>query len=489
MTLPNNSRWPVIIYDDREAVQPPLSSIVGHRGFGSVRVRNQTLYSRLCDALPDWAQGQLVRVTGTTQLHSPENALPHLADASGVIVIAARGAVLDPDGFAQQIERLALADRAIADRRRHPLIMGFVSVADFLDEWDAFAAAPLHTAPGEWSDVALFAAPHSLVDISDRAQFLDFIAGATSPREFNQIQIDPLVYVKRSTDKAKLKAEHDYYSLIPAQMRPWMVGAYNYLDTGETAQYEMPRRFYADAAIQWIHNAWDITTFSRFLDRIFSFFDGRPVKAVSRDAVEAVTRRLYIDKVSERFDLLHNSDRGAQILALLRASNGGDALLSAYDVYFDRVERRWSSLRGADHLAIGHGDPCLSNILYDDSSLTMQLIDPKGATAQDELWTHALYDYAKLSHSILGDYDFINNRMFSVQLSADARLELKFVEQTREAFKAEFRKRISERMDFDVLRLAEASLFLSMLPLHLDHMDKVAAFLMRANEILAEQKP
>lgn len=488
MTLPTHNRLPIIIYDDREAVQPPLTAIVGRRGFGSVRVRNQTLFSRLCEALPDWAQGQLVRITGQAQIQSPENALPHLADASGVIVVAARGAVLDTEGFAQQIERLALADRPIADRRRHPLILGFVSVADFLDEWDAFAQAPLHTAPGEWNQAALFAQPHSLVDISDRARFLDFIAGATSPREFNQIQIDPLVYVKRSTDKEKLKAEHDYYSLIPAKMKPWMVGAYNYADNGETAQYEMPRRFYADAAIQWIHNAWDITTFNRFLDRIFSFLDGRPTKAASRDVVEAVARRLYIDKVRERFDRLLTTDRGAQILALLRASQGGEELLSAYDVYFDRVERRWSKLCGTEQLVIGHGDPCLSNILYDDSSLTMQLIDPKGATEEAQLWTHSLYDFAKLSHSILGDYDFINNRMFSVELSSDARLDLRILENTRDAFKAEFRKRISERMDYDVLRLAEASLFLSMLPLHLDHLDKVAAFLMRANAILAEQK-
>lgn len=488
MTLPTHNRLPIIIYDDREAVQPPLTAIVGRRGFGSVRVRNQTLFSRLCEALPDWAQGQLVWITGQTQIQSPEDALPHLVDASGVVVIAARGAVLDTEGFTQQIERLALADRAIADRQRHPLILGFVSVADFLDEWDSFAQAPLHTAPGEWNQVALFAQPHSLVDISDRARFLDFIAGATSPREFNQIQIDPLVYVKRSTDKEKLKAEHDYYSLIPAKMKPWMVGAYNYAENGETAQYEMPRRFYADAAIQWIHNAWDITTFSRFLDRIFSFLDGRPYKAASRDVVEAVARRLYIDKVRERFDQLQTTDRGAQILALLRDSQGGDELLSAYDVYFDRVERRWSKMCGAEQLVIGHGDPCLSNILYDDSSLTMQLIDPKGATEEGQLWTHALYDFAKLSHSILGDYDFINNRMFSVELSSDARLDLKILENTRDAFKAEFRKRISERMDYDVLRLAEASLFLSMLPLHLDHLDKVAAFLMRANAILAEQK-
>ena len=488
MTLQNKSRWPVIIYDDREVVEPPLSSIVGHRGFGSVRVRNQSLFARLRGALPDWAQGQLVRVTGTTQLHSPENALPHLSDANGVILIAARGAVLDPEGFAQQVERLALADRSIVDRRRHPLIRGFVTVADFLDEWEAFAERPLHIKPGEWTEPALFAEPHALVDISDRSRFLDFIAGATSPREFNQIQIDPLVYVKRSTDKAKLKAEHDYYSLIPAQMKPWMVGAYNYTDAGDTAQYEMPRRFYADAAIQWIHNAWDITTLGRFLDRIFAFLDGRPTRAVSRDVIEEMTRRLYIDKVRERFDLLQNSDRGAQILALLRASKGGHALLGAYDTYFERVERQWSTLRGADQLAIGHGDPCLSNILYDDSSLTLQLIDPKGATDEAQLWTHALYDYAKLSHSILGDYDFINNRLFRIELKEDARLDLTLLEKTRAAFKAEFRNRIAERMDYNVLRLAEASLFLSMLPLHLDHLDKVAAFLMRANAILAEQK-
>lgn len=476
---------PIIIYDDREVIHAPLASIVGRRGFGAIRFRNETLRDRIFNALPGWARGRFVHINAATPITDPETSIPGLFGAHGVVVIAARGALIDADGFAQQLERLALSNRPLADRRRQALVRGFTSVADFLDVWEAFACRPLHLNLEEDKSVDIFSGPPCLIDISDRVRFLDFIAGATSPREFNEINVSKLTYRKKSKDKQKLRAEHDFYQLIPASMKHWMVGAFNYSEIGDIAQYDMPRRFYADASLQWIHGAWDMAAYNNFLDRIFAFLDSRPTKSVPVKTVELFARTVFIDKVQDRRRALDESERGRRVLSLVAASNGGEKLLGVYDRYFARLDKDWSRFVSNKNLVIGHGDPCLSNILYDDNSLSLQLIDPKGAVDEAGLWAHELYDYCKLSHSILGDYDFINNRLFDLKIDQDGRLRVDTNKALRQSFQSVFKERYKTRGDMRALRLAEVSLFLSMLPLHLDHIDKAIAFLVRADEILS----
>ena len=46
----------------------------------------------------------------------------------------------------------------------------------------------------------------------------------------------------------------------------------------------------------------------------------------------------------------------------------------------------------------------------------MKFVDPKGALEEEDLWTDPYYDLAKLSHSVLGNYDLINNSLFVVEI-------------------------------------------------------------------------
>ena len=101
---------------------------------------------------------------------------------------------------------------------------------------------------------------------------------------------------------------------------------------------------------------------------------------------------------------------------------------------------------------------------------------------------HPLYDIAKLSHSILGGYDFVNNGLFSVEVNSDLALELNLHGGGAATWiGAAFQKRLAaEGWDYQQVRAVEASLFLSMLPLHLDHPRKLLAFALIANTIITE---
>ena len=143
----------------------------------------------------------------------------------------------------------------------------------------------------------------------------------------------------------------------------------------------------------------------------------------------------------------------------------------------------------SDFLAFSHGDPCLSNILFDGRIGLFRLIDPRGASARADAMMHPLYDLAKFSHSVLGGYDFVNNDLFGIEVGPDLGLELQFHRggPPRNWVQAAFRDRVArEGWDMRDIRAVEASLFLSMLPLHLDHERKPLGFCLIVRRILKE---
>ena len=117
----------------------------------------------------------------------------------------------------------------------------------------------------------------------------------------------------------------------------------------------------------------------------------------------------------------------------------------------------------------------------------MRFIDPRGANTEDELYVSPYYDLAKLSHSVCGNYDFINYGLCSLGLEKDLRVRLTLDNSSPLWAKSIFQKKLRE-IGYDpvLIRLFEASLFLSMVPLHIDSPKKVIAFLINAESILDE---
>ena len=116
----------------------------------------------------------------------------------------------------------------------------------------------------------------------------------------------------------------------------------------------------------------------------------------------------------------------------------------------------------------------------------MRLIDPRGADEADDLWVDPYYDVAKLSHSILGNYDFINQGLYDLTLdeSLTPMLNL-YIAAPLEKMQASFEEYLLRHgFHLPLVRLYEASLFLSMVPLHIDVPSKALAFLINANGIL-----
>ena len=105
---------------------------------------------------------------------------------------------------------------------------------------------------------------------------------------------------------------------------------------------------------------------------------------------------------------------------------------------------------------------------------------------EEELWTDRYYDIAKLSHSICGRYDFFNSALFDIRINEKFQYELHIDFDNTKYM--EIFKNVLEKNGYDYLtvRLYEASLFLSMLPLHIDYPYKVFGFILNVSNILEE---
>ncbi|WP_438404094.1 hypothetical protein, partial [Aeromonas veronii] len=116
-----------------------------------------------------------------------------------------------------------------------------------------------------------------------------------------------------------------------------------------------------------------------------------------------------------------------------------------------------------------HGDFCFSNILYDFRAQKIKVIDPRGITANSEMTIYGdvSYDIAKLSHSILGLYDWIIAGYYDVNISA-REIEFKIkVSNYVDDIQSYYISRVGSvfGMRPETLYAMQIHLFLSMLPL------------------------
>ena len=483
--MPEQHAKLLIIFDDREFADGEVRTLVGRRRFGNIIFKRKPLFEHFRAALPGWARTCLFLLREDNDLALLRRTLESCSEDTAACVIAGRAGFAQPDRLQQLIERLPYAEEDFTDSLYKPMLVFLRNAHALVGQWPAFMTAPIHHWEQAWQRSRRLESVIPL-DLSKIRDFLLFTSGSTATRHFNEVQIDSYYYTKRSNDKRKMLAEYSFYGLVPERMRPWLIQPFEFQDEGQRASYKMLRYYLADTALQWVHGAFEADTFAPFVERLLFFLSERPQQACSKEQSAALARDLFVTKLEARVATFVASPEGQRINQL--AVSGTPELeithqLKRYLALYKRFEKGFAF----SYNVVGHGDPCFSNILYDQQRYLLKLIDPKGAVTEEELWTHPLYDLCKISHSALGDYDFINNGLYQVGFADDNNLMLNLTQTNHAALKSIFLKRVKEMgHDVRVMRLGEASLFLSMLPLHMDYPNKVIAFMLKARQLLDE---
>ena len=321
-------------------------------------------------------------------------------------------------------------------------------------------------------------------DISEVINFRRFITSGFEARFFNSVSGDEYTVVKSSDNIEKIKAEYTFYTLLPADMKQWFVEPYNYMEDSDKASYSMLRYHMTDLAIRYVHGAIGITEYNCILDKLFYFLKIRKTKSVGHAEYEEMADKLYIQKVHDRIALLKKSAGYDKIASLISTSTDYNNIDEIVDKYIKLYENVRSDKKFMDVQVVSHGDLCFSNILFSEEVSLMKLIDPKGAIAEDGLYMDPYYDIAKLSHSICGLYDFYNSDRYEIVYDEGLKARIQIDADTT-AYVDCFKNRLtSYGVDYRLIRIYEVSLFLSMLPLHMDRPKKVFAFILNALDIM-----
>lgn len=377
-----------------------------------------------------------------------------------------------------------------------PGVFEIARPADFLRAVVAAASTPqsgqdtFYTALMKYvnSGSARFVLAEDWFDVGHRERYAQ-ARTAVAARVFNTIGIDKDrgLLTKRSENREKLIHEIKWYLKMPDALQYMLPRIYRYsLDWNEpyvTMEYYGYTTLHEMLVYGDVNEAQWRTIFSRLL---FILRDmGRfQVTDTNTDRKKAL-KKMYINKTISRLESLRDDEHFSAFFEGNITINGQE--FPSLDEYVCQMpallERRL--IMDPPPFCIIHGDLCFSNILVESDLGFLRVIDPRGSFGDYDIYGDPRYELAKLMHSMDGRYDHITEDIFSVQVHGR---EIIYTQpQNTEGVYRIFREVFQPLLaDYADLQLIESLLFLSMIPLHSDHLNRQYAMLATGLLLLRE---
>ncbi len=312
-------------------------------------------------------------------------------------------------------------------------------------------------------------------------------------RAFNELEVDASrgVVRKTSTNAAKLRRETRWYLDLPPRLAHLAPRVLDHGDFGAEAYVDIEFYGYTALADAYLYGAWDGGAWSLALDAVHRVAEALRAEALELPDAEvaAILSAMYCDKTDERLAPVLVDERFAPLRGTGLTVNGVRGL--GLDGALARLPELIAAVGLLDPRPLGvlHGDLCLSNILYDRRTGIVRLIDPRGDFGGLPLHGDPLYDRAKLAHSLEGDYDHLCRGLFDLRVDRDGvALDVHLTpahERVKRLFARRAERALGER-DGQRVRLIQALLFLTMIPLHHDRPRSQLAFGARGLALLSE---
>lgn len=301
-------------------------------------------------------------------------------------------------------------------------------------------------------------------------------AAFTTQRSFNELTISADCVKKSSINNKKIQAEALWFQNVPPKLRKFLPQLLGVELSNENVSYELEYLHHTALNELFVFGRLPVMTWKRILAGCFDFLDTCQRYSNTEDNSDTLDR-LFKDKTKERLASFCESfsiDSSAVWHVNGGAKHSIDSLLALANKHLPKAP-------GA--ISVIHGDFCFSNILFDFRTSNVKTIDPRGLTSNGEFSVYGdiRYDIAKLSHSIIGEYDWIIAGYYTLtrkDYSIDFELSSS---DTLHEIQAMFVEKIEQKYGVSYIELLamQLHLFLSMLPLHSD--DEARQFALFAN--------
>ncbi|HHC6555295.1 TPA: capsular biosynthesis protein [Vibrio parahaemolyticus] len=288
----------------------------------------------------------------------------------------------------------------------------------------------------------------------------------TTQRAFNELKINSRWIEKSSCKDSKIAAEANWFEKIPYDLKahtPQYLGSEN---KGSKISYKLEYLYLTALNELFVFSKISTDIWTKILSNCIDFLSlcalqeydyTSPVNSLDKLFYQKTIERLNNYCLDNKFSLeqswIYNDSISVSLSELLETS------------------RRYLPSE-SDNYSVLHGDFCFSNILYDFRSDKIKTIDPRGISPEgtQTIYGDIYYDLAKLSHSILGLYDWIIAGYFDVEISEN---KIDFIIHDNDIHlktQNNFIEMVSDKFGLSEKNLyaMQIELFLSMLPLHSD---------------------
>lgn len=332
--------------------------------------------------------------------------------------------------------------------------------------------------------------PETWVDVGHLDTFHRAKREFLNVREFNEIDVDEAkhVVVKRSDDDQTLSNEIRWYAQIPSNLKPYTPQVYDWT-LNESARLEIEYVGYPSLSDLQLYGDHGQHIWDGVFRRIFTMhgeFREHTADA-DQDEIQDALSEIYLDKTHRRLETVKNRRRFAALFEADEVQINGDSYPSMPTIlggFEDAIEDY--GLLDRDDLTAIHGDLCFPNILYDPRNEIIKLIDPRGEFGDYTIYGDPRYDLAKLRHSVVGNYEHLINDRFEAVFDADGpAIDYNvYTTEAQETRMSHFDSLITSQTEADLvtIKLVEALLYLSMIPLHSDSRERQLTMLAKGIE-------
>ena len=308
-----------------------------------------------------------------------------------------------------------------------------------------------------------------------------------SAREFNYIKIDRAkgILHKTSDDKEKFIREIKWYLKLPAELEYVHPRIFDYSLHYTNPNVSMEYYAYHTLHELFVYGDLNFHQWSEIFRRIYSVCEDFGRYTVKGEKILPALEEIYLVKTLERLDSMKKNFKFSAFFTNDIYVNG-----KKYPSLNDLREilRKFipKILYNVDSFSIIHGDLCFTNIMTAPDMSFIKLIDPRGSFGAYDIYGDPDYDLAKILHSIEGKYDFIIKNLFTSDFNLDT-ASIKY-----EIFAGKYNFDMSKLFqeifspNMRRIKLIEALLFLSMIPLHNESTAQQVIMLGTGLEILDE---
>jgi len=293
---------------------------------------------------------------------------------------------------------------------------------------------------------------------------IDFI----KTRSFNTIIYDDLysTVTKTGQKQKKLEDEINWYKNTPEQLKVFSPRLIDYRISDTNVEYSLEYYGYQTLADYFVFNHFDERVWRLIIDRLFeitSLFTHH-----TSTLPYSFYDEMYRHKTEERLNSLRTDPFWEQLLNQELITINGTGYLG-WPHFSKQLSLFTKKIFDTSPMTFIHGDLCLSNILFDPHNRIFKLIDPRGSFGTTSVYGDHHYDIAKLRHSFVGYYDFIVSDLFIIEGSPRNFSFKTFHESDHDNISEFFDLALKEHgYSIDIIKIIEALLFLSMIPLHND---------------------